>query len=292
MRIDNISGGLAGKILRVNLSSGEISTEYTEKYAKRFIGGRAINSFMLLNDMSALTKWSDPENLLIFGVGCLVGTLAPGACRVSIDTKNAFFNGKGSANFGGHFGAELKYAGFDHVVITGKAERPVYLRIHDGEAELRDAENVWGKTTYETEELLQKELGDDRIEIASIGPAGENLVRGACVVGDMAKVAGGSGVGCVMGSKKLKALAVRGRKPIKVAEPERFMNAVKAALAKIESSPRIVGWRRGIIEAYCLPESELWDLSAETVRNGQEGYWPMEKRIRLAKMLQPALVVL
>ncbi|MCK4822022.1 aldehyde ferredoxin oxidoreductase, partial [bacterium] len=112
------------------------------------------------------------ENILIFGVGRLVGTMAPAACRVSIDTVNAFNNGKGSANLGGHFGPELKYAGFDHVVIKGKAESPVYLWIHDGAAELRDASSIWGKTTYETEEILQKELGDDQIKVASIGPAG------------------------------------------------------------------------------------------------------------------------
>ncbi len=136
MRIDRISGGLAGKILRVDLGSKKTTTEDTEKYAKRYIGGRAINNFILLNELAPQTKWSDPENMLIFGVGCLEGTLAPGACRVSIDTINVFNNGKGSANAGGYFGPELKYAGFDHVVITGKAESPAYLWIHDGEAEI------------------------------------------------------------------------------------------------------------------------------------------------------------
>lgn len=122
-----IKGGLAGKILRVDLSRNKIWTEDTKKYAKRWIGGRAINTWILLNEMKPETKWSDPENILIFGAGALVGTLAPGACRVSVDSKNAFNNGKGSSNFGGHWGAELKYAGFDHIVITGKAEKPVYL---------------------------------------------------------------------------------------------------------------------------------------------------------------------
>ena len=155
MKADRISSGLAGKILRVDLSSKRISNEDTERYARRFIGGRAINNFILLNEMDPETQWSDPENMLIFGVGCLVGTLAPGACRVSVDTKNAFNNGKGSANFGGDFGPELKYAGFDHVVITGRAESPVYLWIHDENVELRDASSIWGRSTYETEEILQ-----------------------------------------------------------------------------------------------------------------------------------------
>ncbi|MBU2535648.1 MAG: hypothetical protein KKD83_05740 [Chloroflexi bacterium] len=281
MRIDRISGGLAGKILRVDLGSKKITTEDTEKYAKRYIGGRAINNFILLNELAPQTKWSDPENMLIFGVGCLEGTLAPGACRVSIDTINVFNNGKGSANAGGYFGPELKYAGFDHVVITGKAESPVYLWIHDGEAEIRDASSIWGKTTFETEEILQRELGDDRVEIASIGPAGENLVKGSCIIIDCCKAAGGSGVGCVMGSKRLKAIAVRGHGAIKVAEPERFFNAVNTALQKVKDSPRSQIQRTGNVVGRLYPESPLWTSHCDMIRNGQLGDWSIEKRTRL-----------
>jgi len=279
--IDRISGGLAGKILRVDLGSKKILTEDTEKYAKRFIGGRAINSLILLNEVDPRTRWSDRENILIFGVGCLVGTMAPAACRVSIDTVNAFNNGKGSANLGGHFGPELKYAGFDHVVITGKSESPVYLWIHDGAAELRDASSIWGKTTYETEEILQKQLGDDQIKVASIGPAGENLVRGSGIVADLGKVAGGSGVGCVMGNKKLKALAVRGHGVIEVAQPERFLRAVDTSLMKIRASHDAMALRKGIVRAMFSPQSSIWDDTGDTIRNGQEACWPLDKRIRL-----------
>ncbi|MBW2148744.1 MAG: aldehyde ferredoxin oxidoreductase family protein [Deltaproteobacteria bacterium] len=279
----NSSSSLAGKILRVDLGSKKIFTEHTDKYARKFIGGRAINSFILLNEMNPETKWSYPENMLIFGVGCLAGTLAPGACRVSVDTKNAFNNGKGSANFGGHFGPELKYAGFDHVVITGKAEKPVYLWIYDGNAELRDAGAIWGKTTYETEAVLRRELGDDRVEVASIGPAGENRVRGSSIISDCAKAAGGSGVGCIMGDKKLKAIAVRGHGAIKVADPERFMNSVNTALAKVEASPFSKGWRKGSVEGRFLPESPVWNLYA-CPRNAQDEYWPPEKRTKLVGM--------
>lgn len=281
MNTSRISGGLAGKILRVDLSSKKISTEDTEKYARRFIGGRAVNSFILLNEVEPKTKWSDPENMLIFGVGCLVGTLVPGACRVSVDTKNAFNNGKGSANFGGHFGPELKYAGFDHVVITGKSAEPAYLWIHDGNAELRDAGSIWGKTTDESERIVQEELGDNRVRVASIGPAGENLVRGSGIVADCCKVAGGSGVGCVMGSKKLKALAVRGHGAIKVAEPERFLDAVDIAVKKIKSSPTAkLWWEEGLIGMLYTPEYLTYGV-ADLLRNGQGGYWPLERRRRL-----------
>lgn len=281
MRLSKIRGGLAGKILRVDLSREKVWTEDTAPYAERFIGGRAINSYLLLKEMKPNIKWSDPENMLIFGVGCLVGTMAPAACRVSVDTKNAYTGGKGSANFGGHFGPELKFAGFDHVVITGKAEKPVYLWITDGSAEIRDAKSIWGKTTYETEEILHKELGDDRIEIATIGPAGENRVRGAAVVSDCAKVAAGSGAGCVMGTKNLKALVVRGQSSIQVADPARFMAVVDKTFLKINESPRAPKWRQGIIKAYCLPDSPLWDIGGELIRNGRVGHWPMEKRINL-----------
>ena len=280
MNTGRISGGLVGKILRVDLSSNTVITEDTEKYARRFIGGRAINSFILLNEIEPKTKWSDPENMLIFGVGCLVGTLAPGACRVSIDTKNVYNNGKGSANFGGHFGPELKYAGFDHVVITGKARTPVYLWIHDGKAEIRDASTIWGKTTSETERILQEDLGDARIRVASIGPAGENLVRGSAIIGDCGKAAGGSGVGCVMGDKRLKALAVRGHEAIKIAQPERFLEAVDTALAKVKASPTVKTFRKGLIESVFAPDSTRWDGFALT-RNGQDDYWPIEKRRKL-----------
>src|SRR4030042_2315705 len=186
-------GGLAGQILRVDLGSKKISTEETEKYAKNFLGGRTINSYILLKEMDPETKFSDPKNMLIFGVGCLVGTLAPGACRVSIETKSPYSNGKGSANFGGHFGPELKYAGFDHVVITGKSKDPVYLWIHDGEVEIKDAISVWGRNTGETEKILREELGDNRIQVASIGPAGGRGGRGSIVFTNPAKAAGRAG---------------------------------------------------------------------------------------------------
>lgn len=273
-------GGLAGQILRVDLGSKKISTEETEKYAKNFLGGRTINSYILLKEMDPETKFSDPKNMLIFGVGCLVGTLAPGACRVSIETKSPYSNGKGSANFGGHFGPELKYAGFDHVVITGKSKDPVYLWIHDGEVEIKDAISVWGRNTGETEKILREELGDNRIQVASIGPAGERGVRGSIVFTNPGKAAGGSGVGWVMGAKKLKAIAVRGHGSVRVAEPQRFMAAVNRSLAKIQASPYAQGWRRGIIEAKFLPHSPAWNFFASP-RNGQDEFWPLEKRAKL-----------
>ena len=279
---NGIRGGLAGKILRVDLTSREVWTEGTERYAMRYIGGRGINSAIMISEIDPETKWSDPENLLLFGAGALVGTLAPGACRISIDTKSVFNNGKGSANAGGHFGAELKFAGFDNIVISGKAREPVYLWIHDGEAEIRAANSIWGNTVYETEEALKKELKDERIKVAAIGPAGERLVRGSAIICDGAKAAGGSGVGCVMGDKKLKAIAVRGKGTIGVANPKRFFNAIDVALQKVKESPHLEKLQnKALFGAYYTDvTSGAWD-SIFVVRNGQDDYWEIEKREKL-----------
>ncbi|GAH63770.1 unnamed protein product, partial [marine sediment metagenome] len=202
-----IKGGITGKILRVDLSAEKVRVE-ENIYAERWIAGRALSSWILLNEMDPTTKWSDPENYLIFGAGALIGTIAPASCRTNIDTINVFNNGKGSSNFGGHFSPEMKFAGFDQIIIKGKAEKPVYLFISDGNAEIRDASHLWGKSTYETEDILKKELRDNKIEIASIGPAGENLVHGSAIIIDCGRAAGGSGVGCIMGDKKLKSIVV------------------------------------------------------------------------------------
>lgn len=276
MDTDPVRGGLAGKILRINLSEGKIWDESVEEYIERFIGGRTINSYILLNETRPGTKWSSPDNLLIFGAGCLVGTPAPGACRTSIDSINCYSNGKGSANFGGHFGAELKYAGYDHIVITGKSEKPVYIWICDGKAELRDADHLWGKTTYETQKMIQKELNDNGVRVAAIGPAGEKCVIGAGILGDTAKMAGGSGVGCIMGDKKVKAVAVRGHGMIKIARPEKFINAAHRSLKKVVDNPSLFSYRNTLFSAIFHPGSALWDFNC-IVRNGQDEWWPAHK---------------
>lgn len=146
---------LAGAILRVDLSSGRISREPTAPYAERTLGGRGINSLIMVQEIPAGTRWNDPANLLCFGVGSLVGTMAPGANRVDISSVNVFSGGKGSANVGGFWGPELKHAGFDNIILSGKSEKPVYLWVCDGKAELRDASHLWGKTVTETEKILR-----------------------------------------------------------------------------------------------------------------------------------------
>ena len=276
-----IGGGLAGKILQVDLTTGRIRTESSEPYAARTLGGRGTNSLILINEIEPGTKWHDADNLLCFGAGSLVGTPAPGACRTDISTINVFNGGKGSANVGGSWGAELKYAGFDNIIIQGKAERPVYLYVTDGRAEIREAGWLRGKTTYETENLLRQEIGDERIEIAAIGPAGENRVRGSAVLIDTAKAAGGSGVGCVMGDKKLKAIVVRGRGKIDVFDPAGFMEAVARTQRQCEANrAKVQSMRQSGAARFENLDFEAWE-TCMVIRNGQDDYWERDKRARL-----------
>ena len=276
----SINGCLAGKILRVNLSNKKIWTEPTAKYAEKTLGGRGINSLIMINEIKIGTKWFDPDNLLCFGVGSLVGTMAPGACRVDVSTINVFNGGKGSANVGGFWGPELKYAGFDNIIIEGKSEEPVYLYINDNNIELRDASLIWGKTVFEAENILRQRIGDKNIEIALIGPAGENRVRGSAIIIDTAKAAGGSGVGCVMGDKKLKAIVIRGHGRIKVAEPERFMKIVARCYQLCKNEPNVIKMRKGYMNFYSDADNPNWD-KLMVVRNGQDDYWEKEKRNKL-----------
>ncbi len=269
----------AGRIAHVDLGSGEIRYQPTGDYAGRWIGGRPLNTALVWDSLSPGVTWDDPRNVLAFGAGLLCGTLAPGAARVTVDSKNAFNDGIGSANVGGFFGAELKFAGFDHLVISGQASRPVYLWVSNDGIEIRDADFLWGETTWETEHRIRSRLGDERIRVAAIGPAGENRVRSACIICDRGCAAGGSGCGAVMGSKYLKAVAVRGKGAVAVARPEEFMAAVSAIMGKINRWNQIGSIRKmGFYGAMGgRLESPAWDWGYRPVRNGQDEYWAKDK---------------
>jgi len=265
--------GWAGRILRINLTNGKQSIEPTERYTDRFIGGRGVGQWILLNEVSADISPLNPENRIIFGTGPLTGTLAPATCRLSIDSKNLLTGGVGSSNAGGHFAPELKYAGFDFVVIQGKAAKPVYIWITDGTAEIRDASAIWGKTTWETENFLQREI-NERVKVLSIGPAGENLVKAACIIVNGARAGGRCGFGAIMGSKNLKAIAIRGTKAVRVAHPEEFIKEVDKAwdtLNKCETIRRVrtKGCYSGIVRTQ--------DTCTLPVRNFQDSHWEVEK---------------
>jgi aldehyde:ferredoxin oxidoreductase len=216
-----------GTILRVDLGSGKIEKEsLREDLRLNYIGGRGINSRLLFEEVGPEIDPLSPENRLIFGAGPLSGTAAPSIARFTVTTKSPLTGIHGDANAGGHFGPALKKAGIDHIIITGKSDEPVYLWIDDEKVEIKSARHLWGKTTRETEEALKEERGDRKVRIASIGQAGEHLVRFANIVHEE-RSASRTGVGAVMGSKNLKAIAVRGTGKVTLFDPEGFNRLAK-----------------------------------------------------------------
>lgn len=274
----------AGKILRVDLSNGKISIERTSKYSKRFLGGRGINQWILLKETGPDTSSLDPACPILFGTGVLIGTATLGACRYTVDSRNYLTGGVGSANSGGHFGPELKFAGYDNVIISGRSRKPCYLWVDDDSVEIRSASHLWGKTTWETDDQIREELSDEDIQLATIGPAGENLVRGACIINNGARAAGRCGLGSVMGSKRLKAIAVRGTGNISVAKPQKFMELVEELLEKVNNDPRMDFFKQYGSMTISQHDNDNW--SGCPVRNFQDGYWEKSKNIRCEDLVK------
>jgi aldehyde:ferredoxin oxidoreductase len=226
-----------GKILRVNLTKGTYETQLLPgDLAKLFIGGRGLAGKMLADEIPAGIDPLSAENKMFFVTGPLTGTTAPTSGRYMVVTKSPLNNVISSSNSGGFWGAELKFAGYDMVVVEGKAEKPVYLYINDDLIELRPADKFWGMTSNEVTDALLNEVGDTKARVLNIGPAGERLSLIASVMNDRWRAAGRSGVGAVMGSKNLKAIVVRGTKKVEVAEPDRFKVAVTDCLKKIKEN--------------------------------------------------------
>jgi aldehyde:ferredoxin oxidoreductase len=221
-------GGVHGKILHVDLSTGDIHIETPpEDVYTLLVGGRALVAYLLLRDLAPRTDPLSPENLLIFAPGILQGTNLPGAGRHSVGGKSPLTGALGSSEAGGWWGHEFKRTGYDALVIRGRAKKPVYLWIRDQSIEIRSAEQLWGLETWPAQVALRRELGDERIRVAQIGPAGENGVRYAAVMHDINRAAGRNGLGALMGSKNLKAVAVRGTINVPVAARPRVTQVSK-----------------------------------------------------------------
>ncbi|MDR1992565.1 MAG: aldehyde ferredoxin oxidoreductase, partial [Nitrososphaerota archaeon] len=221
--------GYAGTVLYVDLTSGKTRIEkLTEETAKKYIGGIGLGMYLWLSNSKAGINPLNPENPLVLSIGPVSGTMFPtGGNGHAFISKSPETGGVGEAVSHGVFGAELKRAGYDAVVLTGKAEKPVYLWIDDEAIQLLDASALWGKSPMETEDAIKEELGDYYVRVASIGLAGEKQSKIANIINDKTRAAGRTGLGAVMGSKNLKAIAVRGTKDITVAKPEEFMELVK-----------------------------------------------------------------
>ncbi len=235
--------GHVGRLLRVNLSSGKFAEEPIESSeARKYVGGRGIGAKLLLTELARGTDPLDPESPLIFLAGPLTGTHTPGTTRFQVIAKSPLTGLFGQANAAGSFGPNLKQAGFDGIVLEGKAERPVYLWIHDGMAEIRDASHLWGKTTGETNDQLKQELHAPQAVVACIGPAGEKRSLIACIMAEKHRAAGRTGMGAVMGSKNLKSIAVLGSRPVPVAEPDRVRELARVINTTLHEDPWAQNW--------------------------------------------------
>ncbi|MFX1321406.1 MAG: aldehyde ferredoxin oxidoreductase family protein [Promethearchaeota archaeon] len=222
------------KIAYIDLSTGDIVKKAIPKsIRKQFLGGRGVDMYLLYNYLSPGIDPLSPENVLLIGTGLLTGIPALGSGRCDIAAKSPITGAVGDSNVGGFFAPELRMAGFDHLVIKGKADKPVYLWINDGEIEIKDANYLWGKDTFKTQTLIRSDHGDEEIKSLVIGNAGENLVRFANIRTGMKNSAGRTGMGCVMGSKNLKAIATRGTMDIEFAYPDQLLDYCKEMIDKV-----------------------------------------------------------
>jgi len=271
-----------GNILHVNLSSKKHWAEHPpENFYRTYWGGRALALYYMLNQMKPHTDPLSPDNLLIFAPSVITGTPAPAIPRYTVCAKSPLTGAQGEAEAGGWWGPELKKAGFDAIIVKGSSPTPVYLYIKDGKVEIKDATHLWGKDTGTTQKIIKEELADDKIRIAQIGPAGENLVRFANIVNELKHFNGRNGLGAVMGSKKLKAIVVRGTKPIDLYDKEKVNQVTKEITKRIMDNPLSRDLRelgtlavvRGFYEGGCLPSynwttgyfKEGENLTAETL---------------------------
>jgi aldehyde:ferredoxin oxidoreductase len=235
------TGGYTGRVLRVDLNREQISQESLDNETlRKYIGGTGLGTKYLYEEVPPGVEWSNAENRIMFFTGPLGGTKVSGSGTFSVVSKGPMTNLAGACQANGYFGAFLKFSGFDGIVVQGRAKRWLYLHIHDGTAELRDAEHLRGKDTFTTEDTI-KEGSSRQCSVYSIGPAGENLVRFACIVGDHGHVVAHNGLGAVMGAKGLKAIAAeRGKKAFEVAEPTRLSDLAKALIGSaIKADPNL-----------------------------------------------------
>lgn len=216
---------LDNKVAFVDLSNGETKKEeISQKLRENHLGGRGLNWYYLYNNLSGEEDPLGPENIICFGAGPLTGTLAPGSGRMSVSSMSPLTLGVGDSNVGGFFAPEMRYAGFDHLVIRGRAEDPVYILLRRGVVEIHDAGDIWGEDVHSTQKKIRDDLADESVRSLVIGPAGENQVRFANIMTGLKNSAGRSGLGAVMGSKNLKGISAKGGMDIEVADPSSLLN--------------------------------------------------------------------
>jgi aldehyde:ferredoxin oxidoreductase len=269
--------GWIGTILRVNLTTGSVSREPLDPaLAKDYIGARGLGTKVLCDEVDPRVDPLAPENKLIFVPGPLTGTYAPSGGRYEVVTKGALTGAVAAASSGGTWGPALKYAGYDMVICEGKAAHPVYLWIKDGAAELREATHLWGKTVPDTTDAVRAETDEDA-KVACIGPAGEHQVLFACIMNDLHRAAGRSGVGAVMGAKNLKAIAVVGSGAVTCADNDAFTRTVMQVRQKIQAHP--VGGTGLRLYGTDVLVNILNQIGGHPTKNFQDGYFATADKI-------------
>ncbi len=274
----------SGTLLRVDLTSGKVVKQICLNHLIRnYLGGSGIIARILYDEVKPKTDAFDPTNRLIFAVGPLSGTLWPQSGRVEIGAKSPLTGIYGDTSSGGDVGPEIKFAGYDGIIIQGRSSKPVYLWIDDDKIELRDAKDLWGKGVIETEEIVREELGDPTIKLASIGIAGENLVRFASIMCSTMRAAARAGIGAVMGSKKLKAIAIRGSKDVEIAHFDEFVDLMKRFQKRLLDHPYTTSKRK-----YGTPRlvEIMNEIARFPTRNFQTGVFPYAEEVGGEKLFQ------
>jgi aldehyde:ferredoxin oxidoreductase len=265
-------GGYNGKILRVNLTGLTHKDEpLTYEIARKYVGGAGLVAYFLWKEMKGGEDALGPENRLIVALGPVTGLSLPGASRFCMGAKSPLTGGIAKSEAGGFWMVDMKRAGYDAIIVEGRAEKPVYLWINNGEAVIKDARHLWGKEVKETQEAIRAELGDERVQVLSIGIAGEHLVRYACIMSGLADACGRGGLGAVMGSKNLKAIAVRGNKMPDIANPE----YIKTLRQELLAHPHHLS-TYGTGGPEMINHEQDGDLP---VRNQRDGLFPNVKQI-------------
>lgn len=277
-------------IVRVNLTSSSVIKESPAKYYE-WLGGRGFATWIIAKEVSKDVEPLSENNKIVIATGCLTGTSLPGASRVELVTKNVLNNGISYSSGGGFFGPSLKKSGFDAIIIEGKSQTPVYIYLNDEKVEIKDASHLWGKSTWDTEDAIRKELSEDDVHIACIGPAGENQVKISCLIIDKAHALAWGGSGAVMGSKNLKAIATKGIKDINLYDSKSFENVsdrYKWTLLSSNASDALItggthgmagvgGWSGKVPTSVKNLQEEFWDpVKSKSI--SEDSYKKYEKK--------------
>ncbi len=259
------------RILHVDLTEGRLEVETPpEAFYRTYFGGSAMGLYYILKTTRPGVEAFSPENVMTMMVSVLTGAPISGQSRLCVNARSPLVDGIGDSQAGGFFPAEMRFAGFDGLVIRGRSAKPVYLWLHDGQAELRPAEHLWGKTTSQVDDMLKAELGDDKIEIAQCGPAGERLVRLASIINMGNRANGRTGMGAVMASKNLKAVAVRGTsKRLPWHDPKKLNELAKWGAAEVEANADVLGLQKYGTASVVVFQNSIGSLPTFNYNAGQ-----------------------